>query len=336
MIEEIFEKAEKQKKLEKNELLQLFYINKQEDLNRLCKIASNIRTKESKKIKLTSTLHITNKCQVQPRCKYCGFAAKTSKDGYYNAFYKSDEEILKVAKSIEEANIPRISCSGGHGYKGKQAVHTAEIVKEETSLEVLVNVGADLNEKTIEQLAEYGTDTICCNLETTNVAVFNKVKPGENIEDRIRVCEMANEAGIEISSGLLLGLGESYNDRLEHLLYLNNFQTLGEIPIMGFNPYKGTPMENHPHCSIDEQLKTIAITRIMYPKIRITVPTPTIGPKNVKYSLNAGANNLATVIADNYPLEIKGVGSPSYGNLEEVVSVIKSLGLKPQFLNRYN
>ena len=101
---------------------------------------------------------------------------------------------------------------------------------------------------------------------------------------------------------------------------------------MGFNPYKDTPMENHPACPLDIQLKMVAITRIMYPKIRITVPTPTIGPKNVEYSLNAGANNLATVIAKNYPLEVKGVGSPTYGNLEEVVSVIESLGLTPQYL----
>lgn len=55
------------------------------------------------------------------------FAAKTSHEGYYNAFYKSDEEILKAAKSIE-VQSPRISCSGGHGYKGKQAVNATKIV----------------------------------------------------------------------------------------------------------------------------------------------------------------------------------------------------------------
>ena len=141
---------------------------------------------------------------------------------------------------------------------------------------------------------------------------------------------MISDAGIELSSGLLLGLGESNEDRIKHLRYLSNFDTLAEIPIMGFNPYEDTPMANHPPFPLKEQLKIIAITRIMYPKIRITVPTPTIGPKNVEYSLNAGANNLATVIADNYPLEVKGVGSPNYGNYNEVVEVIEDLGLIPQ------
>lgn len=333
MIEEILEKAEKDKKLQDEEFLQLFSINNEEDLKKLCQTAAKIRNNHSKEIKLTSTVHITNKCQVEPRCHYCGFAVKTSRDGYYHGFFKSNEEIREAVKSIEDANIPRVSCSGGHGYKGKQAVKAAEIVKKESDLEILVNVGADLTEKSINQLAELNSDTVCCNLETTNEDVFNKVKPGEKLEDRINVCEMTADAGIELSSGLLLGIGESHEDNLSHLRYLNNFKTLGEIPIMGFNPYKDTPMENHPPYPLKEQLKVVAITRIMYPHIRITVPTPTIGPKNVEYSLNAGANNLATVIADNYPLEVKGVGSPSYGNLKDVVGVIEKLGLKPQYIN---
>ncbi len=330
MIDAILKKAANNKKLDDEEFLQLLQINNKEDLKKLCETAVNIRNENSKKIKLTSTVHITNKCTIQPRCKYCGFAPKTSRDGYYDSFYKSDGEILEAVLSIEEAGIPRVSCSGGYGYKGKQAVNATKIVKENTSLEILVNVGGDLTEKSVNQLAELNADTVCCNLETINEDIFNFVKPGETLEDRILTCQMVSDAGIELSSGLLIGLGESLEDRIKHLRYLNNFKTLGEIPVMGFNPYKDTPMENHPQSPLEEQLKMMAIIRIMYPKIRITVPTPTIGPKNVKYSLNAGANNLATVIADNYPLKVKGVGSPTCGNYDDVVFVIKELGLIPE------
>ena len=331
MIEDILEKARNGEKLEKNELIQLFEIKDKETLQKLFKIATEIRNRENNLIKLTSTIHLTNKCQVQPRCKYCGFAAKTSTEGYYDAFYKTDEEILNIAKCVEKSGIPRISCSGGHGYKGKQAINATRIVKGQTSLEILVNVGADLTKEAIDELKKYNVDTICCNLETTNEDIFNFVKPGERLEDRINICKMVSEAGVGLSSGLLIGLGESYEDRIDHLLFLSNFESLEEIPIMGFNPYADTPMENHPACSIEEQLKTVAITRIMYPNIRITVPTPTIGPRNVEFSLCAGANNLATVIPEDYPLLIKGVGSPDYGNLHEVVSVVEDLGLKVQY-----
>lgn len=73
--------------------------------------------------------------------------------------------------------------------------------------------------------------------------------------------------------------------------------------------------ENHRHNQTD------------VPHVRITVPTPTIGPKNVKYSLIAGADNVATVIPEDYPSVVKGVGSPTYGNLKDVVGVVQELGL---------
>ena len=93
MIDEILKKAENNQKLTDEEFLELLNISNDEDLNKLFETAAKIRDQQSKTIKLTSTIHITNKCQIQPRCEYCGFAEETSSKGYYNAFYKSNEEI---------------------------------------------------------------------------------------------------------------------------------------------------------------------------------------------------------------------------------------------------
>ena len=330
MLDEILDKAKKGEKLSDNEFLELLRITDDDKIEELFSIACQIRDKHSKVIKLTSTVHITNKCQIQPRCEYCGFAEETSTKGYYNAFYKSNEEILTAVNSIEEAHIPRVSCSGGYGYKGKQAVNACKIVKENSNLEILVNVGGDLTQTSIDKLSELGADTVCCNLETINEDVFYQRKPGDSLEQRILTCQRVSDAGIGLSSGLLLGIGESPEDRIKHLRFLSQFKTLEEIPIMGFNPYDDTPMADWPAFPLIEQLKIVAITRIMYPEIRITMPTPTVGPQNVEYSLKAGANNLATVIADNYPHEVKGVGAPEYGNYSQVVNVIEKLGLIPQ------
>lgn len=313
------------------EVLSLFAATKKEDIATIVNTAFMIRKDHlGKTVKLTSTIHITNQCRVTPKCKYCGFAAGTSKAGYFFPFFKTDREIRDAALLIEQSGIPRVSCSGAHGYNGKHAVKAARIVKENTRLELLVNVGSDLNEPALAELANRGTETVCCNLETTNEALFRHVKPGEFLRQRIRVCTMISDAGIELSSGLLIGIGESYADRLNHLKFLRSFGSLGEIPIMGFNPYAGTPMEHHPACSLEDQIKTIAITRILFPDLRITVPTPTIGPSNIEYPLLAGADNIATVIPALYPHAVKGVGSPVFGSLDEVRNVIRTLGLVPQ------
>ncbi len=330
MIADILKKALKEEDLTKKDVLRLFKIRSCRDIMKLFEAASNIRDDMSKKIKLTSTVHITNICEITPKCKYCGFAAGTSSEGYYYPFVRTDVEILEAVKAIEKSGIPRVSCSGAHGYGGYHAVRAAGIVKTKTSLELLVNVGVDLTWDSLEKLAEYRTDTLCCNLETTNERLFRKLKPGETLKDRINTCNMACDLGLELSSGLLVGIGESHEDRVNHLFFLRNFPTLGEIPIMGFHPYKGTSMENHPQCSMIDQTKTIAITRLLYRDLRITAPTPTIGPESAQSALLAGADNLATVIPEDYPLNIKGVGSPTFGNLKDVLRCIRELGLKPQ------
>lgn len=330
MINKIIKRALNEEDLRKDEVLELFRTKSHENTLKIFETASKLRDSKNRSIKLTSTVHLTNLCKVTPKCKYCGFAAKTSSEGYYHSFTKTEDEILMAARSVERSGIPRVSCSGAHGYNGEHAVQAAKIVKENTKLELLVNVGSDLNNEALKQLAEYQTDTVCCNLETINQKLFNHLKPGELLKDRLMVCKMVNDVDIELSSGLLIGVGESYQDRVNHLFLLKEFSTLGEIPIMGFNPYLDTPMADHPPCSLIEQMKTIAITRLMFNDLRITVPTPTIGPENVKFSLLSGADNVATVIPDDYPLDVKGVGSPSCGNLKEVISTIKELGLNPE------
>ena len=89
MIDEILNKAKQGQELSDEEFLELLNIENDEDLEKLFKIACDIRDNQSKVIKLTSTVHLTNKCQIQPRCEYCGFAEETSEKGYYNAFYKN-------------------------------------------------------------------------------------------------------------------------------------------------------------------------------------------------------------------------------------------------------
>lgn len=330
MNEKILKKVEVGLTLTTDDYMKIFSSSSYAELEPLITIIYDRQKSSQKPIKLTSTIHLTNQCHVTPKCAYCGFAAGTSEIGYYTPFHKTDEEIRTIAKTIEQSGIPRVSCSGAHGYGGEQAVSAARIVKNTTSLELLVNVGADLNQHSLEKIARYGTDTVCCNLETVNEELFRRIKPGEIPSDRKHVCQMTEEAGVELSSGLLIGIGESYQDRIDHLQFLKRYSNLGEIPIMGFNPYPGTPMANHPPCSLLEQIKTILVVRLMYPDIRITVPTPTIGPDNISYSLKAGADNIATVIPENYPADVKGVGSPVCGNLSSVLKMISDLDFYPQ------
>jgi biotin synthase len=138
--------------IDEDEALKLFKIDNWRDYLKLFNIASKVRDYFKKEIEITSTIHITNVCHITPKCLYCGFAAGTSKEGYYKPFRLTDEEIKKSAIAIEESGIRRVSCSSAHGYQGKEVVRALKIVKKYTNLEVLVNAGADLTEDSIKEL----------------------------------------------------------------------------------------------------------------------------------------------------------------------------------------
>ena len=278
-------------------------------------------------IEITSTIHVSNRCNLKRKCAYCGFAAGSSPMGYYRSFVKTEEEVKKAALSIELSGIKRVSISAGYG-NFPAVLKAVKAVKEITKLKILVNVGGDLKREDIELLKSAGVETVCCNLETVNRELFERLKPDDSFKNRLRVCELVKEAGLKLSSGLLLGIGESERDREKHIKLLKNLE-VDEVPIMGFKPYPKTPMESVPPAPLNLQLQVIERVREVVDSCRrITVPYPTIGRKGVIPAVESGANNVATVIPKNYPLTVKGVGSPEVGILEELLSLFDSAGIE--------
>ncbi len=258
---------------------------------------------------------------MSPKCAYCGFASGTSKQGYFLPFSRSEEEVLKAAQSIQEAGIKRVSLSAGYG-NYHLVLKALETIKENTQLKVLINIGADLDRRRIRELKSAGVDTICCNLETVNENLFKKLKPSDSFKKRLSVCYMTKEENVELSSGLLVGIGESEKDRARHIEILKDIEP-EEVPVMGFRPYVGTPMQKAPPAPIKLQLGVIRIVKQFLKPLRITVPFPTLGLENIVLAVFSGANNIATVIPDKYPLKVKGVGSPEVGILSQVLEQLK-------------
>ncbi|ADY74133.1 Radical SAM domain protein [Desulfurobacterium thermolithotrophum DSM 11699] len=278
-------------------------------------------------IEITSTIHVSNYCSFERKCAYCGFAVGTSTEGYFFLTEKKEKEIITAAKIIEESGIRRVSISAGYGnfYKVLKAL---ELVKKSTSLKVLINIGGDLNRERIRMLKKAGVDTICCNLETTNKNLFKKLKPSDSFKHRLHVCYLVKEEGIELSSGILVGIGETEKDREQHIEILKKLEP-EEIPVMRFMPYKETPMESVPPASLKLLIYVIKKVKKEIKSLkRLTVPFPTISKEDLISVINAGATNIATVVPQKYPLLIKGVGSPKVGILEEILEILKRHGIE--------
>ncbi len=278
-------------------------------------------------IEITSTIHVSNYCSLRRKCAYCGFAVGTSVNGYFYLTDKKKDEIKKAAVFIEENGIKRVSLSAGYG-NFKKVLSALEIVKNHTSLKVLINVGGDLDLKEIKLLKSAGVDTICCNLETMNPELFKKLKPDDSLEQRMKVCYQIKDLDVELSSGILVGIGETEEDREKHIEFLKELE-VEEVPVMGFRPYRNTPMENVPPAPLSLQLKVIeAVRKRVKSLIRLTVPFPTVLMEGLIPAVEAGATNIATVVPAGYPLVVKGVGSPTVGILEEILPILEKHGIK--------
>ena len=266
MVDAILDKCQKGKYLSSLDYEKLLTLEDENKINQLLATARAIRDRHSKKVLLTPTLSIKD---------------------------KTPEELLTCVKRSEELNIPRVNFFRQYE-SDEDIINTCKLVKENTNLKTHVSISGEFSFDSIEELSNIGVDTICCNLSTVNNEVFQNNKPKDTLTQRIKLCQNISKNGIGLSSGLVLGIGEDIPDRLKHLRFLSNYRTLEEIPIINYNTYPDLPIKEEQIIPLMEHLKTIAITRIMYPKITITVPLSQYKLELGKYYLEAGANSLVT------------------------------------------
>ncbi len=135
-------------------------------------------------------------------------------------------------------------------------------------------------------------------LETTSQELMNTVvhekSPGKKPELRIKTIENAGKLKIPFTTGLLIGIGENIDDRVNSLLELRRIQDkyghIQEIIIQNFKPKPGIPMENHKEPSLVEMIKMVSVTKLMFPDVSVQVP-PNLNSQHSQIFLIAGADD---------------------------------------------
>lgn len=266
-FEEVLKNAE-ENEITKEEAQFLFEeANDWVKVSQLLSTAGYVRDKNVGRLfKLKAFILSTNRgCRTDPPCRYCGQSSDKAK---FFTKVATPEEVAESAKIAEEIGFKGVQCGGGcSGNKGAEAVEDTKIVKSVTNLDVFVNYGADMSDENIQKLKEFDVGSIGCSLETINEEIFQRIKPGDSIEERKKVAQLIDKHGVGLASGIMINLGESYQDRVNHIFYLKNFENLKLIYISGFFPIPGTPLENQPPATSLDIAKTMAITRLVHRNI---------------------------------------------------------------------
>jgi len=120
-----------------------------------------------------------------------------------------------------------------------------------------------------ERLAEAGLSTFHHNLETSN-RFFPKICSTHTRVERLATLAHVREAGLDLCSGGIFGLGEDWDDRIDMALELAKLG-VRRVPINFLSPVPGTPLADMPLLSPKDCLRIIAIFRLILPAAEIKV-----------------------------------------------------------------
>jgi biotin synthase len=229
-------------------------------------------------------------------CKYC------AQSTFYNT--KSEvypllniNEIIQEAERVSVTKIKYFSIvtSGAklRGNEFRNVCKTVKEIKKRFNLKVCASLGI-LSENEFSEIKAAGLDRYHHNLETSE-NFYPEICTTHDWKDRFNTVVNAKKAGLEVCSGGLFGLGESWKDRIELAETIKGLD-VDSIPINFLFPIKGTPLENQSLLSEEDALKIIILFRLLIPKktIRICGGRPTVLKEKQNMIFSAGANAMMT------------------------------------------
>lgn len=144
----------------------------------------------------------------------------------------------------------------------EQVCADVKAIKEKCDIKVCGSFGL-LNEEDFKILKDAGVSRIHNNLETSDNN-FSNVCTTHKYQDKINAINAAKAASLEVCSGGIMGLGETFEDRIDMVM---DIRSLGvkSIPVNMLNPIKGTPYEANKVLTNDEMCRIVAIFRFIIP-----------------------------------------------------------------------
>jgi 7,8-didemethyl-8-hydroxy-5-deazariboflavin synthase CofG subunit len=255
-------------------------------------------------------LPLTNLCR-----DYCGYCIFRRDPGQPGAHTMTPDEVLKVARAGERLGCTEALFSLGdkpelvfpemretlHRLGYKSTLHYLEAMCElvlcETSLLPHPNPGL-LSAEWVARLAKV-SPSMGLMLETTNASLLDVGQAHDNAPDkvprkRLRTIEEAGRQGVPFTTGLLIGIGETPEDRVDTLVAIRELNQryghIQEVIVQNFRVKPEIRMHHWSEPTQGEMLRTLAIARLMMPDVNIQAP-PNLSSPWYDDLLDAGIND---------------------------------------------
>ena len=301
--------------IDKQELLRLYNL----DLEELLKISSQYIKNE---VEFCSLINARNgKCSQD--CKYC------AQSSHYCTHIESYplvevEEVRKVALEAKSNHVSRFAIvTSGKTPDESDFDKMLEMIEEINKIEGLrscASIGI-LTDEQAKRLAEAGLKRFHHNINTSE-SYYPEICTTHTWRDRYNTCKLIKKYGMELCCGVILGMGESVEQRIEMALELAEIQP-NSIPINILMPIPETPFANYGD-KIDEEnvLRTLAVFKIANPNsvLRFCGGRMRLSEENQRKALNTCVEG---IMVGNYLTTIGKAPEEDIKTMHELCKTIK-------------
>lgn len=229
----------------------------------LAKRADKIRQKYTRnKLELCSILNAKSGLCSED-CKFCAQSSQHSTGAPVYPL-KKKEEIVEAAKGAKDIGAERFdivtsgrSVSKDELYRIGKAISE---IKDRVGIKMCASLGK-LDEQSLRLLKTAGLSRYHHNIETSP-RFYPHIVTTHSFKERLKTIEMAKSVGLEVCSGGIIGMGETWEDRIDMALLLKNIG-VDSVPLNFLVPIKGTLLESAQTISCLDAIRTISIFRII-------------------------------------------------------------------------
>ena len=246
-------------------------------------------------------------------CSYCTFRKDPGQAG---AHFMTPDEVLALAERGRRAGCKEALFSLGdqperifpeaREFLRRQGfartldyvAAMAEFVLEQTGLLPHANPGV-MDRVALERL-KHSNASVGLMLETVSVRLMRAGQPHAKAPDkvpalRLRTMEEAGKLSIAFTTGILIGIGETLDERVDSLLAIRELHEkyghIQEVIVQNFRAKPEIPMAHHPEPALEEMLRTLALARlILGPDMNLQAP-PNLSYADFPRLLEAGIND---------------------------------------------
>lgn len=204
-------------------------------------------------------------------CAYCSQSAKSTADVSRYAI-QTVEEIVEGARAARALQALRycvvISGRMPREQELEMVCRAARRIKSEVPIQLCVSLGL-INAEQARRLKQAGVDRFNHNLETS-ARFYPSICTTHRYEDRVATARIVKQAGLELCSGGIIGMGETLADRVELAFALREVGA-DSIPVNFLDPRQGTALAAHRRPGATEALRALVMFRLVNPERELRI-----------------------------------------------------------------